>query len=395
MTAMLPEAEKVAARNNVKLYRESSLLVTDLFPADVAHGKDVLLIYQGATLDQYLALKADAEALDKSGQYTGQAREAIARRFGRLLSYPTWRINQLLAQNSSFRTMRDFGVRASNLFLYYRDLDRATAFYRDILGLELTADYGMARIFRVADESYLILVDAAKGMHTADEPKSVALALLTDQLEAWHTYLATRGVSPGRPFAPRPGSAHDGFVVKDPEGYLLEFERFNQHPENERFVPLLGANRTVRAPGSTLPDGLGFKATITWLYYKDLPPMQTFYEEVLGLRQVVDQGWAKIYEGSRTGHVGLVDERRGMNRWTETKAVNVSFLIDDIDGWFNAVKTRGLFPLRGTAVSDDEAGRYRAFVGYDPEGYYMEFDLFRDHPMNKGLMPYLAAPPAK
>jgi hypothetical protein len=116
---------------------------------------------------------------------------------------------------------------------------------------------------------------------------------------------------------------------------------------------------------------------------------------VLGLRQVVDQGWAKIYEGSRTGHVGLVDERRGMNRWTETKAVNVSFLIDDIDGWFNAVKTHGLFPLRGTAVSDDEAGRYRAFVGYDPEGYYMEFDLFRDHPMNKGLMPYLQATPPK
>ncbi len=395
MDQMLPEAEKVAARNQVKLYRESSLLVTDLFPADVAKGKDVLLIYQGQTLDDYQALKAEAQALDKSGQYAGKAREAIARRLGRLLSYPTWRINQLLAQNTSFRTMRDFGVRASNLFLYYRDLDRATAFYRDTLGLELVADYDMARIFRVAEESYLILVDAAKGMHSADEPKSVALALLTDQLEEWHAYLASKGIESGRPFAARPGSAHDGFVVKDPEGYLLEFERFNQHPENERFVPLLKTNRTVRSPTSTLPEGLGFKATITWLYYKDMPPMQTFYEEVLGLRQVVDQGWAKIYEGSKTGHVGLVDERRGMNKSTEKKAVNVSFLIDDLDGWFTAVKDRGLFPLRGTAVSDDEAGRYRAFVGYDPEGYFMEFDLFRVHPKNTMLMPYLAGPAAK
>jgi catechol 2,3-dioxygenase-like lactoylglutathione lyase family enzyme len=151
----------------------------------------------------------------------------------------------------------------------------------------------------------------------------------------------------------------------------------------------------VRAPKSALPEGLGFKATITWLYYKDLPPMQTFYEEVLGLRQVVDQGWAKVYEGSKTGHVGLVDERRGMNKWTETKAVNVSFLIDDIDGWFAAVKERALFPLRGTAVSDDEAGRYRAFVGYDPEGYYMEFDLFRAHPLNATLMPYLGTSATK
>jgi catechol 2,3-dioxygenase-like lactoylglutathione lyase family enzyme len=395
MDAMLPEAEKVAARNKVQLYRERRLLVTDLFPADVAKDKDVLLIYQGGTLDEYLALKSEAEALEKAGRYTGKAREDIARRFGRLLSYPTWRINQLLAQNTAFRTMRDFGIRASNAFFYYRDLERATAFYRDVLGLEIVADYDMARIVRVADTSYLVLVDATRGMHTADEPKSVALALLTDELEAWHTYLGSRNIAPGRPFAARQGSAHDGFVIKDPEGYLLEFERFNQHPENERFLPLLKANQTIRSPKSPLPEGLGFKATILWLYYKDLPPMQTFYEEVLGLRQVVDQGWAKIYEGSKTGHVGLVDERRGMNRWTDTKAVNVSFLIDDIDGWFTAVKDRELFPLRGTAVSDDEAGRYRAFVGYDPEGYYMEFDVFRTHPVNTTLMGYLGSPTSR
>lgn len=395
MEAMLPEAEKVAARNDVKIYREPSLLVTDLFPADVARGKDVLLIYQGTTLDEYQALKAEAQALEAAGQYTGKAREAIARRFGRMLSYPTWRINELLAQQTTFRTMRDFGVRASNLFLYYRNLDRATAFYRDTLGLELVADYDMARLFRVADESYLFLVDATKGLHTADEPRSVALALLTDQLEEWHTYLTSKGFPPGRPFAARPGSAHDGFVIKDPEGYLLEFERFNPHPENEQFLPLLKANRTVRAPQSPLPDGLGFKATIAWLYYRDLPPMQTFYEEVLGLRQVVDQGWAKVYAGSRTGYVGLVDERRGMNRWTEKKAVNVSFLVDNIDGWYKTVEDRALFTLRDTAVSDDEAGRYRAFVGYDPGGYYMEFDLFGQHPLNATLMSYLPRPVAR
>ena len=84
-----------------------------------------------------------------------------------------------------------------------------------------------------------------------------------------------------------------------------------------------------------------------------------------------------------------------MNRWTETKAVNVSFILDDIDGWFSYVKKRNSFPLRGPAVSDDEAGRYRAFVGYDPEGYFMEFDLFREHPLNKGLMPYLRATPSQ
>ena len=86
-------------------------------------------------------------------------------------------------------------------------------------------------------------------------------------------------------------------------------DRFNQHPENEQFIPMLKANRTVRAPNSTLPAGLGFKATVLWLYYKEMLPMQQFWEETMGLRLVVDQGWAKVYEGSSTGHIGLVDER--------------------------------------------------------------------------------------
>ena len=395
MDRLLPEAQRVAERNHVQLYRESSLLVTDLFPAAVASSKDVLLIYQGTTKDEYLQLKTDALALEQAGQYTGKAREGIARRFGRMLSYPVTRINELLAEQSAFRTLRDFGIRATNLFLYYKDLDRATAFYRDTLGLELVADYQMARVFRITADSYLILVDAAKGMHTADEPKSVALALVTDQLEQWHAYLKAQGIAPRSAFAPTPGRAHDGFVIQDPEGYLLEFERFNSHPENETFRPLLAGNAAVRAPKSALPEGLGFTSTITWLYYKDMVAVQAFYDEVMGLRQVVDQGWAKVYQGSRTGFVGLVDERRGMNRSTEKKAVNVSFIIDDLDGWFAYVKEHASFDLRSTAVSHDDLGRYHAFVGYDPEGYFMEFDRFQAHPLNTALMTHLgtATPP--
>lgn len=395
MDRLWPEAVKVAERNHVQLYRESGLLVTDLFPADVAKGKDVLLIYQGTTKDEYLQLKADAAKLDQAGQYVGSAREAVARHFGRLLSYPPVHINQLLAEQTSFRTLRDFGIRGSNLFFYYRDLNRATNFYQRTLGFELLADYDMARIFRIVGDSYLILVDAAKGMHQADEPKSVALALLTGQLEEWHRYLGAKGISPRAPFALKPGRPHDGFVVEDPEGYLLEFERFNPHPENEDFLPLLASSPPVRTPESTVPEGLGFTATIGWLYYQDLPKMEIFWSEVMGFRQVVNQGWAKVYQGSKSGFIGLVDERRGMNRATEKKAVNVSFMVDDLDGWFGYVKTRQAFALRGTAVSDDDAGRYRAFVGYDPEGYYLEFDTFREHPLNTKLIGRLGRSPGK
>ena len=98
MDDILPDAEVVAKRNGVELYRETDFLVTDLFPEDVAAGKHVLLIDTGDTLEEYLTIKRDKAALVDAGAYEGAAREDIARRFGRLLSYPEPVIDQLLAQ---------------------------------------------------------------------------------------------------------------------------------------------------------------------------------------------------------------------------------------------------------------------------------------------------------
>jgi len=387
MDNIIEEASRVAEQNQVKVYREPDLLVTDLFPAEATKGKEVLLIYQGTTKDEYLQLKEDARKLVEVGLYTGKAREAIARRMGRLLGYPPPHINKLLAANSSFRTLHDFGVRASNLFLYYNDLEKAADFYSKTLGMEMVADYTMAKIFRMTSDSYLILVAAKKGMHTAEEPKTVALALITDQLDEWYAYLKTTDVKIKYDYNLKPNRPHDGFVIYDTEGYLLEFERFNAHPENENFLPQLDQLKTVTS--SNHPNGLGFKATVTWLYYKDMVAMENFYQEVMGLTRVADQGWAKIYKGSESGYVGLVDERRGMHSFTEKKAVNVSFILDDLDGWFKYVKENNSFTLREDSISTGPESKYRAFVGYDPEGYYFEFDTFHEHADNTLLMKYL------
>lgn len=100
MDDILPDAQIVAARNGVLLYREPDLLVSDLYPADVAAGKHVLLIYTGDTLDRYLELKADKTALVSTGRYEGEARKDIARRFGRLLSYPDAVIDELISKQN-------------------------------------------------------------------------------------------------------------------------------------------------------------------------------------------------------------------------------------------------------------------------------------------------------
>jgi hypothetical protein len=103
MTALLPDATRIANEHHVALYREPDLIVTDLFPADVARGKEVLLIYKGSTLDEYMDLKRQKAVLVKSSAYSGKAREQIARRLGKLLSYPEPAIDALLRKNAAAR----------------------------------------------------------------------------------------------------------------------------------------------------------------------------------------------------------------------------------------------------------------------------------------------------
>ena len=100
MDGLLEDAGRIAREERVLLYRETDLIVTDLFPADVAKGKHVLLIYQGGTLDAYLALKQSKSELVAAGSYTGAARTDIARQFGRLLSYPEAVIEELINDNA-------------------------------------------------------------------------------------------------------------------------------------------------------------------------------------------------------------------------------------------------------------------------------------------------------
>jgi len=288
--------------------------------------------------------------------------------------------------------MQDFGTTATNVFFYYEDVEAATTFYRETLGLRVAADYGFAKIMQVAPKSFITLVDHTKGMHSSDEPKTTAIALVTDQLDEWWEYLKTQDIEMrSDDYTPRADSAHDGFVAVDPEGYLLEFERFNPHEENEKFIPVLNASKTLHAhPDSNVPEGLGFKATVLWFYYKDMEGIQRFYEEVLGMDLIVDQGWAKIYPAGPTGYFGLVDEKLGMHNYTEQKAVTMSFFTADIDGWYEYLSTNDSIEMRSPKIEEED--EYRAFVAYDPEGYFLEWDVFNPIPANVDLVKAIDAP---
>lgn len=133
-------------------------------------------------------------------------------------------------------------------------------------------------------------------------------------------------------------------------------------------------NQTDRQPRANLNimnrPGAANQLAITFFYYRDLPAAMLFYEDILGLPLVIDQGWCKIYEICPGAHVGLVDETRGMNKWTELKPVQLCIRVPQVNDWYAYAQSKTLSNLSKLFVND-ELG-IQAFVFSDPEGYQIE-----------------------
>ncbi len=294
------------------------------------------------------------------------------------------------------RQLPSLPIQANNALYYYHDLARATQFYQTVLGFELVEDYGFGKLFQIASSSFLMLIDGSIGRHSADEPKTVTTAFVTDELEAWYAYLLAQGVPMRWAFNLKPDQPHDGFVAIDPEGYLLEFERFNPHPENAELLPLLDPLPSfypVAGQPTTRPASLGVKATVTWLYYQDLARAADFWRNVIGCQAVVDQGFAQIFATSSSGFIGPVRAGDGLHPHTAQKGVTVSLFTDAVDAWFAYLAQQPDFDLQNDGVIL-EMERVRDFLGLDPEGYFIEFDEFIEHPGNIVLRKRLAGVPA-
>ncbi len=308
---------RVAEKHEVQLYREDDFPVSTLFPAEATNGKSVVLIYRGNRLEQYQQWKTDIQAHEGKD---GKELEALSRRFGRLLGYTPQGINQLLSKNSTYQNLAVFEVTKQTTHLYYDKLPEAIEFYEQTLGFTKTSD----ATFQISTDAFITLhpLDDA---HPKGQAKSTAIAFLTNQLPDWYQYSQDKNIPIKYTYKPKEGGPHDGFVAIDPGGYLLEFEQFKQHPENELFMAVLASAKPIQ----TAVNDLNFCGSITWTYHKDMLLMQNFYEAELGYRLVADQGWTKIYQTSSTGFIGLVDERKGMEDFAETKAVEIEWHISN------------------------------------------------------------------
>lgn len=109
-------------------------------------------------------------------------------------------------------------------FLYFNDLAKADAFYRDVLGLELEFDLEWVKIYKISPTSSVGLVNATEGSlrPSGDKPVMVSMVVEMDDVDAWWRYLKSKGVDVGDAPGPEGDGAVKAFGFEDPEGYALE-----------------------------------------------------------------------------------------------------------------------------------------------------------------------------
>ncbi len=115
---------------------------------------------------------------------------------------------------------------------------------------------------------------------------------------------------------------------------------------------------------------------ITFFYYRDLEQVIPFYQDILGLDLVRDQGWCKIFSVNNMAYLGLVDEAAGSVSVSEQKSVLLTLVVDDVDAWYEHFKDRSASVL-GPPEWHEEIGVYCFFL-MDPAGYKIEIQRFKD-----------------
>ncbi len=118
------------------------------------------------------------------------------------------------------------------------------------------------------------------------------------------------------------------------------------------------------------------KSAITWFYYDSLKEASAFYADIIGLDEVLDVGWAKIFKLPGKAFIGLVDASAGKGacQTQETNAVLLTLVVDDVPTWYERLTAAGVqIPSK---VKLMEEIQIRTFFLNDPGGYALEIQEF-------------------
>jgi predicted enzyme related to lactoylglutathione lyase len=113
---------------------------------------------------------------------------------------------------------------------------------------------------------------------------------------------------------------------------------------------------------------------ITWVYTHDLAATARFYGGTLALTLVLDQGLCRIFRTGASSFVGVCAARPG--RVVEPKGVVITLVTPEVDAWHARLAAAGVRIEAPPRLS--ETFNVYGFFAFDPEGYRIEFQAFRD-----------------
>jgi len=110
-------------------------------------------------------------------------------------------------------------------FLHAENLETTHHFYTNFLGLPMVRDQGNCIIFKAAENAFLGFCEHIEPILPG---RRVILTLVTDDVESWYQALSTHGVDLQGPPKSNPNYHIFHFFLKDPDGYWIEIQSFDE-----------------------------------------------------------------------------------------------------------------------------------------------------------------------
>ena len=112
---------------------------------------------------------------------------------------------------------------------------------------------------------------------------------------------------------------------------------------------------------------------VTFLYTRDLQTTAHFYEKILGLELVLDQGSCRVYRISRDGFLGFCHSDDAPE---QPKGIIFTIATRQVDEWYRYLSRQGI-AFEKPPARNPTYNIYHCFVR-DPNGYLLEIQQFLD-----------------
>ena len=109
------------------------------------------------------------------------------------------------------------------VFLGTEDIERTHNFYHGVLGLQLYKDQGKCRIYRVKGGGK---IGFCSHMEVVYKEKSPILTLAMEDVDGAYQKLKSQNIKISKPPTMNDYFKIYHFFLRDPDGYLLEIQRF-------------------------------------------------------------------------------------------------------------------------------------------------------------------------